>query len=125
MSKLVTILNNGYICTTNVCYSFCSFRYQHILDKYYNNQPQHEQKAREELAGCCIKTGVDPAARLMRAGTPPSLKEDIEVEHVLDTFYTEMILQNLGVGREAQVFGICLLEVYRDVEVEVSQQIDN
>ena len=72
-----------------------------MLDKYYNNCSQWEEKVKEELADHHIKTGVDPATQLMRSGTPASLKEDIEVEHVLDAFYAEMILWNLGVGREA------------------------
>ena len=61
----------------------------------------------------------------MRAGTPASLKEDIEVEHTLDAFYAEMILWNLGVGKEAQVLGYACLKCYRDVKGEVSQQISN
>ena len=47
----------------------------------------------------------------MKAGTPASLKEDIEVKHALDAFYTEMILWNLGVGREAQVLGYACLKL--------------
>ena len=81
-----------------------------MLDKYYNNHSQWEEKAREELADCCIKTGVDPATQLMRSSTPPSLKEDKEMEHALDAFYAEMILWNLGVGREAQVLGYACLK---------------
>ena len=46
----------------------------------------------------------------MRSGTPASLKEDIEMEHALDAFYAEMILWNLGVGREAQVLGYACLK---------------
>ena len=46
----------------------------------------------------------------MRSGTPAFLKEDIEVEHALDAFYTEMTLWNLGVGREAQVLGYACLK---------------
>ena len=94
---------NGYVCTVSVCYDSCSFRYQHVLDKYYNDHSQWEEKAKEELADHHIKTGVDPATQLMRSSTPVSLKEDIEVEHALDAFYAEMILWNPGVGREAQV----------------------
>ena len=101
---------NGYVCTISVCYDSCSFRYQHVLDKYYNDCSQWEEKAREELADHHIKTGVDPATQLMRSGTPTSLKEDIEVEHALDAFYTEMILGNLGVGRVAQVLGYACLK---------------
>ena len=95
---------------TSVCLSFCSFRNQLVLDKYYNEQPQWEEKAREELADHHIKTGVDPATQLMSSGLPALLKEDIEVEHVLDAFYAEMILWNLGVGREAQVLGYACLK---------------
>ena len=102
--------NNGYVCTINVCYGSYSFRYQHVLDKYYNNHSQWEEKAREELADHHIKTGVDPAIQLTRSGTPDSLKEDIEVGHVLDAFHVEMILWNLGVGREAQVLGYACLK---------------
>ena len=101
---------NGYACTISVCYDSCSFRYQHVLDKYYNDHSQWKEKAREELADHCIKTGVDPATQLMRSSTPASLKEDIEVEHALDAFYTEMILWNLGIGREAQVLGYACLK---------------
>ena len=100
----------GYVCTISVCYDSCSFRYQHVLDKYYNDCSQQEQKAREELADHCIKTGVDPATQLARSGTPASLKDVIEVEHALDAFYAEMILWNLGVGREAQVLGCARLK---------------
>ena len=121
----VTNHYNGYVCTINVCYDSCSFKYQHVLDKCYNDHLQWEEKAWEELADHHIKTGVDPATQLMRSGTPASLKEEKEVEHALDAFYTEMILWNLGVGREAQVLVICLFEVYRNVEVKVSQQINN
>ena len=46
----------------------------------------------------------------MRSGPPASLKEDIEGEHVFNAFYTEMILWNLGVGREAQVLGYACLK---------------
>ena len=46
----------------------------------------------------------------MRSGTPASLKEDIDVEHALDAFYAEMILWNLGVGREAQVLRYACLK---------------
>ena len=102
--------NNGYVCTISVCYGSCSFRYQHVPDKYYNDCPQWEEKAREELADCCIKTGVDPATQLTRSGTPAFLKEDIEVEHALDAFYPEMILWKIGVGREAQVLGYACLK---------------
>ena len=84
--------NNGYVCTISVCYGSCSFRYQHVLNKYYNDHSQWEEKAREELADHHIKTGVDPATQLTRLGTPASLREDIEVEHALDAFYAEMIL---------------------------------
>ena len=80
------ILNNGYVSTISVCYNFFSFRYQHVLDKYYNDHPQWEEKAREELADHRIKTGIDPATQLTRSGTPASLKEDIEVEHALALF---------------------------------------
>ena len=80
-----------------------------MLDKYYNDRPQWE-KAREELADHHIKTGVDLATQLTRFGTPASLKEDIEMEHALDAFYTEMFLWNLGVGREAQVLGYTCLK---------------
>ena len=83
--------NNGYVCTISVGYSSCSFRYQHMLDKYYNDHSQWE-KAREGLADCRIQTGVDPATQLTRSSTPASLKEDIKVEHALDAFYAEMIL---------------------------------
>ena len=100
----------GMVCTISVCYDFCSFRYQYILDKYYNDQPQQEEKAREELADHCIKTGVDPAIQLMRSGIPASLKEDVEGEHALYAFYAEMILWNLGVVREVQVFGYACLK---------------
>ena len=95
---------------TSVCHGFCSFIYQHVLDNYYNDRPQREEKAREELADCCIKTGVDPATQLMSSGLPASLKENIEVEHALDAFYAEMILWNLGVRREAQVLGYACLK---------------
>ena len=81
-----------------------------MLDKYYKRHPQWEEKAREELADCRIKTGVDPATQLSRFSTPASLIEDIELELVLNAFYTEMILWNLGVGREAQVLGYTCLE---------------
>ena len=81
-----------------------------MLDKYYNDHAQWEEKAREELADHHIKTGVDPATQLMRSNTPASLKEDIEVEHALDAFYTVMILWNLVVGREEQVLGYACLK---------------
>ena len=71
---------------------------------------QWEEKAREELADHCFKTKVDPATQLMRSDTPASLKEDIEVEHALEVFYAEMILWNLGVGREAQVLEYACLK---------------
>ena len=64
----------------------------------------------EELADRHIKTGVDPATQLSRSGTPASLKEEVEVEHALDAFYAEMILWNLGVGRETQVLGYTCLK---------------
>ena len=80
------------------------------MDKYYNDQIQWEGKGREELTDWCIKTGVDPATQLTKAGTLASLKEDIEVEHTLDAFYAEMILWKLGVGREAQVLGYACLK---------------
>ena len=34
LSKLVTILDNGYVCTISVCYDFCSFRHKHVWDKF-------------------------------------------------------------------------------------------
>ena len=71
-------LTKGYI---GVHIDFCSFRYQQVLDKYYNSQMQWEEKARDELTDQHIRTGVDPATQLTRAGTPASLKEDKEVEH--------------------------------------------
>ena len=66
--------------------------YQQVLYKSFNNQIQWEEKAREELTDWHIKTGVNPATQLTRAGKPASLKEDTEVEHALDAFYAEMIL---------------------------------
>ena len=80
------------------------------MNKYCNNQIQWEEKARAELTDWCIRTGIDPATQLTRAGTPASLKEDIEVEHALDVFYAEMILWKLGVGKEAQVLGYAYLK---------------
>ena len=71
---------------------------------------QQEQKAREELTEWHIQTGVNPATQLTRAGTPASLKEDIEVEHALDAFYVEMILWKLRVRKEAQVLGYACLK---------------
>ena len=87
---------------------FSSFRYQQVLDKYYNDRIQWEEKAREELTDPCIRTGVDPATQLTRASTPASMKEDTEVEHA---FYAEMILWKLGVGKEAQVLGYAYLKL--------------
>ena len=81
-----------------------------MLDKYYNDHSQWEEKTREELADHRIKTGVDPATQLMSPGTPDSLIEDIEVEHTLNAFYAEMILWNLGVGRETQMLGYACLK---------------
>ena len=75
------------------------------MDKYYINQTQQEEKAREKLTNRHIKTGVNPVTQLTKAGTPASLKEDIEVENSLSVFYAEMILWKLGVGREVQVLG--------------------
>ena len=73
-----------------------------------------EEKARQELTDQHIKTGVDPATHLITAGTPASLKEDIEVEHALDAFYAEMILWKGGTGA-----GIRLPEVHRNAKQEV------
>ena len=112
------IPNNGYVCTISVYYDSCSFRYQHVLDKYYNDHSQLEEKAREELADHHIKTRVDPGTQLMRSGTLASLKEDIEVEHALD--FVEPRGRQRGTG-----VVICLLEVYRNVEEEMPQQINN
>ena len=63
---------------------------------------QQEQKDKVELADHHIKTGVNPATQLMESGELASLKEDIEIEHTLDAFYAEMILWQLGIGKEAQ-----------------------
>ena len=65
------------------CIEWSLTDYGTIQDKYYNDCSQWEEKAREELADHHIKTGVDPATQLMRSGTPVSLKEDIEVEHLM------------------------------------------
>ena len=102
--------NNEYVCAISVCYDSCSFRYQHVSDNLYYNDHSWQEKAREELADCHIKTGVDPATQLTRSGTPASLKEDIEVEHALHAFCAEIILWNLGVGRETQVLGSACLK---------------
>ena len=74
-----------------------SLRYQQVLDKYYNDQTQWEEKAREELTARHIQTGADPATQLTKASTPASLKEDMEVQHPLVAFYAEMVLWKLGV----------------------------
>ena len=63
-----------------------------------------------ELADHHIKTRVNPATQLMESGEPASLKEDIEIEHVLDAFYVKMILWQLGIGKEAQVLGYACLK---------------
>ena len=95
------------------------------MDKYYNDQTQWEEKAKEELTDWHIKTGVDPATQLTRAGTPASLKEDIEVEHALDAFYAEMTLWKLGSRKGGAAAGLCLPEVHRNAKEEMSQQINN
>ena len=59
-------LTKLYIGLIGVYIDFCSFRYQQVLDKYYNNQIQWEEKAREELTDWHIRTGVDPATQLTR-----------------------------------------------------------
>ena len=62
-----------------------------------------------ELADHRIKTGVNPATQLTESCELASLKEDIEIEHVLDAFYMEMIQWQLRIGKEAQVLGyVCL-----------------
>ena len=103
-------LTKGHIGLIGVYIDFVVFRYQQVLDKYHNNQIQWEEKAREELTDWHIKTGVNSATQLTRAGTPAFLEENIEVEHALDAFYAEMILWKLGVGKEAQVLGYACLK---------------
>ena len=71
---------------------------------------QQEEKAKVELADHHIKTRVNPATQLMESGEPTSLKEDIEIEHALNAFYAEMILWQLGIGKEAQVLGYTCLK---------------
>ena len=78
-----------------------------------------------EGQGGVSKTGVDPATQLMRSGTLASLKEDIEVEHALDAFYAEMILWNLGVGREAQVLGYACLKLIEMLRKCLSKSTTN
>ena len=102
-------MTKGYIGLIGVYIDICSFRYKQVLDKHNNDRIQWEEKAREELTDWRIRTGVDLATKLTRAGTPASLKEDIEVEHALDAFYVEMILWKLGVGKEAQLLGYACL----------------
>ena len=82
----VITLGNEHFIMTSVCLYSCSFRCQHVLDKYFNDRPQREEKAREELVHCHAGSGVDPATQLTSAGLPASLQEDIEVEHALDAF---------------------------------------
>ena len=62
------------------------------------------------MADRCIKTGVNPATQLMESGKLASLKEDIDVEHTLNAFYVEMVLWQLGIGKEAQVLGYACLK---------------
>ena len=89
----------------------CKEASSHVLLGQILQQPDTMGgKAREELTDQCIKTGVNPATQLTRAGTPASLKEDIEVEHALDVFYADMTFWKLGVGKEAQVLGYACLK---------------
>ena len=71
---------------------------------------QQEEKDKVELADCHIKTGVNPATQLLESGELASLKENIEIEHALNAFHMEMILWQLGIGKEAQVLGYTCLK---------------
>ena len=86
----------GILNTDSVYFYSCPFRFQHILDKYFSDHPQWEERAKEEPTQHHIRTGIDPTMQLTRAGLPASLKENIEVEHALDAFYAEMILWEWG-----------------------------
>ena len=111
-------LTKGYIGLIGVYIDFCSFRYQQVLDKYYNDWIQCGEKAREELTDRHIRTGVDPATQLTKAGTPASLKEDIEVEHALDVFYADDLVETWS-KKGGTGAGIRLPEVDRNAKEEV------
>ena len=82
--------------------------YQHVLDKYYNDHPQWEEKARKELADHCIKTGVGPGTQLMRSGPP------YRGGACVQCFLHRNDFVEPRSGQRGTGVGICLFEIYRN-----------